>query len=38
MNLFEQIGLDIGYVLIGAIGVILILIVLVIVLFHKQKN
>lgn len=38
MNLFEQIGLDIGYVLIGAIGVILILIVLVIVLFHKQKK
>lgn len=38
MNLFEQIGLDIGYVLIGAIGVILILIILIVILFYKQKK
>lgn len=38
MNLFKSIGLDIGYVLIGAIAVILILIVFIVILFIRQKK
>lgn len=38
MNLFETIGLDMGYVLIGSIVFSLILLILVIVLFCKNSN
>lgn len=38
MNLFETIGLDMGYVLIGSVVFSLILLILVIVLFCKNSN
>lgn len=38
MSLFESIGLDIGYVLIGTIIVILILLIFILILFAKQKK
>lgn len=38
MVLFDSIGLDIGYVLLGTIGVVLVLFILLIVIMVKHKN
>lgn len=38
MELFETIGLDMGYVLIGSVAFSILLLILVIVLFHKNSK